>query len=218
MRTEASGRPATLPPLPPQASDTARAARAKAEQHYQTLAAEKAGAPEPPATPDAAKQALNQAVLAASAEVSISAGNQSMALLLKTAIDNLNEVLAPEFGDNAIQRAAESGLDVSPEATADRIVTLSTAFFARYQEAHPEKDLDTALTDFVELIGGGVDQGFAEAREILDGLGVLRGDIASNIDKTYELVQAGLKAFAENYPRPEAAASEPDVGVSPAAE
>lgn len=214
MTSQSVGRPATLPPLPPQASDTARAARAKAEEKYQAAAAEKAGATEPPATPDAAKQALNQAVLAASAEVSISAGNESMALLFKTAIDHLNEVLAPEFGDNAIQRAADSGLDVSPEATADRIVTLSTAFFARYQVAHPEKDLATALTDFTALIGGGIDQGFAEARDILDGLGVLEGDIASNIDKTYELVQAGLKAFVDNYPRPEATTSEPAADVS----
>jgi hypothetical protein len=59
--------------------------------------------------------------------------------------------------------------------------------------------MGTALNDFIELIGGGIDKGFAEARQILDGLKVLEGDIASNIDKTYELVQVGLKAFMENH-------------------
>lgn len=148
---------------------------------------------------EASKQALNASILKASAEVSLSAGNHSMSLLFKSAIEHLNEVLAPEFGDNAIQAAAESGMDFSPQATADRIVSMSTAFFGRYAENHPEKDMETALNDFVKLIGGGIDKGFAEARQILDGLKVLEGDIASNVDKTYELVQAGLKAFVENH-------------------
>lgn len=151
---------------------------------------------------DASKQALNASILKTSMEVSLSAGNHSMSLLYKTAIENLNQVLAPEFGDNAIQAASGSGLDFSPQATADRIVSMSTAFFGKYAENHPDKDLETALNDFTKLIGGGIDKGFAEARGILDGLKVLEGDIASNIDKTYELVQSGLKSFVENYPRP----------------
>ncbi|WP_292746763.1 DUF5610 domain-containing protein, partial [Methylophaga sp. UBA3191] len=42
-------------------------------------------------------------------------------------------------------------------------------------------------------------QGFKEARDILGGLKVLEGDIAGNIDKTYDLVQQGLQSFVENY-------------------
>lgn len=152
----------------------------------------------------ASKVALNMSIIQVSAEVSLSAGNHSMNLLFRSAIEQLNVVLAPEFGDNAIQAAsASAGMDFSPQPTADRIVSMSTAFFGRYAENHPEKDLETALNDFIKLIGGGIDKGFAEARHILDGLKVLEGDIASNIDKTYELVQAGLKAFVENQSRPE---------------
>ena len=152
---------------------------------------------------EASRVELNMSIIQVSAEVSLSAGNHSMNLLFRSAIEHLNEVLAPEFGDNAIQATSESGMDFSSQATADRIVSMSTAFFGRYAENHPEKDLETALNDFIKLIGGGIDKGFAEARHILDGLKVLEGDIASNIDKTYELVQAGLKAFVENYSRPE---------------
>lgn len=148
---------------------------------------------------EASRLALNMSIIQVSAEVSLSAGNHSMSLLFKSAIEHLNEVLAPEFGDNAIQAAAESGMDFSPQATADRIVSMSTAFFGRYAENHPEKGMETALNDFVKLIGGGIDKGFAEARQILDGLKVLEGDIASNVDKTYELVQAGLEAFVKNH-------------------
>ncbi|MBI5437453.1 MAG: DUF5610 domain-containing protein [Nitrosomonadales bacterium] len=144
---------------------------------------------------DAARQTLNVSILKASMEVSLSAGNNSMSLLFKTAIENLNQVLAPELGDNAIQAAADSGMDFSPQATADRIVSMSTAFFGKYAENHPEKDQQTALNDFAKLIGGGIEKGFSEARQILDGLKVLEGDIASNIDKTYEFVQSGLKSL-----------------------
>lgn len=147
---------------------------------------------------ESSRMALNVSIIQASAEVSLSAGNHSMNLLFRSAIEQLNVVLAPEFGDNAIQPASASGMDFSPQATAERIVSMSTAFFGKYAENHPEKDLETALNDFIKLIGGGIDKGFAEARQILDGLKVLEGDIASNIDKTYELVQAGLKAFMEN--------------------
>jgi hypothetical protein len=47
----------------------------------------------------------------------------------------------------------------------------------------------------VETLQKGVDQGFKEARELLDGLKVLNGDIASNIDKTYDLVRQGYTDF-----------------------
>lgn len=152
---------------------------------------------------DVSRQTLNKSILETSMDVSISVGNDSMRLLLKAAVEHLNQVLAPDFGNNAIQKTTESGVDYSPQATADRIVSMSTAFFGKYLEKYPEKDLETALKDFTKLIGGGIDQGFAEARQILDGLRVLQGDIASNIDKTYELVQAGLKSFVDNYPRPD---------------
>lgn len=158
-----------------------------------------------PSSVSNSRQTLNKAILTASMQVSLSAGDNSMTLLYKSAIDHINKVLAPELGDNAIQEAYKSGLDVSPQATADRIVSMSTAFFGKYAESNPDKDLETALKDFTALIGGGIDQGFSEARTILDGLKVLQGDIASNIDKTYELVQTGLKAFADNYPRPDKA-------------
>ncbi|MFU8789803.1 MAG: DUF5610 domain-containing protein [Methylobacter sp.] len=156
-----------------------------------------------------AKNQLNQGILQASLEVSLSAGNEPMALLLKTAIEGVNKELEGELGANAIQNAYDSGLDVSPQATADRIVQMSTAFFDRYHANHKDLSVDDALKSFTELIGKGIDKGFKEARDILGGLGVLdHGDIGKNIDATYELVQKGLQAFVDNYKRPEAAAPE----------
>lgn len=141
----------------------------------------------------------DQAIIDASFEgVSLSAGNEPMILTYKAAVEKINEILSPELGvDRPIDTALAEGLDVSPEATAERIVSLTTALYARYQDANPELEGAQLVDQFVDVIGGGIEQGFAEAREILDGLGVLQGDIAANIDKTFELVQQGLQAFRE---------------------
>ena len=142
---------------------------------------------------------LNLSILQVSFNISDGNGDGAMALLFKTALEGINDSLKAEFGDNAIQKAYEQGVDVSPEATSERIVQMSTAFFDAYYSTRQDMPLEEALKSFVEVIGGGIDQGFKEARDILGGLKVLEGDIAGNIDKTYDLVQQGLQSFVENY-------------------
>ncbi len=150
-------------------------------------------------TLEAIKKQNNKAVLQASMEVSVGAGNEPLALLYKTAIEGINDVLKADFGDNAIATAFDSGIDVSPQATADRIVSMSTAFFAQYQGQNTDMSTKEAVKTFVKLIGSGIDQGFSEAKDVLKGLKVLDGDIANNIDTTYNLVQKGLQDFVDSY-------------------
>lgn len=151
-----------------------------------------------------AKIELNHRIIQSSLEVSLNAGNEPMALLFKTALEGVNEALKGQLGDNAIQKAYDSGLDVSPQATADRIVKMSTGFFEQYKANHSELSTEDALNSFVDLIGGGIDKGFKEARDILGGLKVLdQGNIGTNIDSTYDLVQKGLQDFVANYKNPE---------------
>lgn len=137
---------------------------------------------------------LNTAIVQSSLSVSISSGNEPLALLYKSAISSLNETLQADFGENAIQNAA--GQDNSPEATAQRIVQLSTGFFEAYKQQHPGEDDSATLKKFMDTIKGGFEQGFKEASDILGGLKVLNGDIASNVQKTYDLVQKGYADFA----------------------
>jgi hypothetical protein len=148
---------------------------------------------------DKAELRLNAKLLESALEVTVNAGNNPQALVLKTAIEGINEALQETLGDNAIQNTYDSGLDVSPGATADRIVSLSTAFFGAYQEANPDLDQEQALTAFIDVIRGGIEQGFSEARDVLDSLSVLEGDIATNIDSTYDLVLEGLSVFVANF-------------------
>jgi len=143
------------------------------------------------------KKQLNAAILEST--INVSASDSPQALVLKTALEGINDALKETLGDNAIQTAYDSGLDVSPDATAERIVSLSTAFFSSYQQQHPELSQEDAVSNFTALISGGIDQGFSEARDILSGLSVLEGDIATNIDSTYDLVQEKLTAFIESF-------------------
>jgi len=146
-----------------------------------------------------AKNRHNAAILQSAVDVNINAENDALSLVLKTALEGINEALQDSLGVDAIQTVYDSGLDVSPAATTDRIVSLSTVFFGLYLEQHPEMVEDEALAAFTAVIRDGIDTGFAEAREILNGLNVLEGSIADNIDLTYDLVQEGLKSFVESH-------------------
>lgn len=158
-------------------------------------------------TADDNQQLLNKSILESALSNSLGRTDKAQVLLLKTAIDGINEALQADFGDNAIQQAVDTGIDVSPEATAERIVQMSTAFFGAYLTGREEMPIEAALQSFMDIIRGGIEQGFSEARDILSGLKVLEGDIASNIDRTYDLVQQGLQNFTDRF---QAAATDAD--------
>lgn len=138
----------------------------------------------------------NRAILEATMQVSIDSGNDSLALMLKAAIEGINKELEPMFGENAIQNAMDQ--DNSPEGTAGRIVSLSTAFFDAYARQHPNEDPEKLVNGFMETIQRGFEKGYGEATDILKGLNVFDGDVKSGIEKTYELVRKGYEEFAQN--------------------
>ncbi|ALU91270.1 DUF5610 domain-containing protein [Herbaspirillum rubrisubalbicans] len=144
-------------------------------------------------TVSGAKTQFNLSIVQSSLEVSLQTQNDPLSLVYKTAIENINDILRPQLGDNAVQAA--SSQDNSPEATAGRIVSFITNMFELYKKNNPDKEDASNVDDYMNLIFKGVDQGFKEARGILESLQVLQGDIASNIDKTYDLVQKSLNDF-----------------------
>ena len=146
-----------------------------------------------------AKQQYNSAIITSTLDASIGSSGQPMELLYKAALEGINDALKAELGDDAIQNAYQAGVDVSPKATADRIVSMSTAFFSAYRDQNPEMSDEEAATKFADIIGSGIDKGFSDARDILGGLSVLEGEIGSNIDQTYELVQKGLQQFVDQF-------------------
>ncbi len=147
-----------------------------------------------------AKLQLNVSIMEASATISIGVGGNPQALLYKSAITSINEALRAELGENAVQNAARQ--DNSPQATADRIVSLASGFYEVFRRQNPQMEDDAALQKFMDAVKGGVEQGFKEARDILKGLNALGGDVAADIDKTYEFVIKGFDGFAARMAQP----------------
>ena len=145
------------------------------------------------------KKQLNAAIIESTLKFSNTVGDQPLSLLLKTALQGINEALKEGGVESSVEDAYESGIDFSPEATAERIVSFSTQLLGAYREQHPEMDAEESLASFVDIIGGGIEQGFSEAKDILGNLNILEGDISNNIDKTYELVQKGLQSFVDSF-------------------
>lgn len=149
-----------------------------------------------------ARAAQNSAIVQTSLNVAINSGNEPLALLYKTAIQGINEALEATLGKDAVQNAAAQ--DNSAEATAQRILAGSTAFYGSYLKQNKLEDSAESREKFIEIVKGGFEQGFKEAEDILGGLKVLQGDIKAGIDKTRELVLKGFADFAAG-PKPEPA-------------
>jgi len=145
------------------------------------------------------KQLMNIAILSAQQEVNFSAIDEPLILLYRAAIEAIDNKLTRILGFNAIQTAYENGVDNSPEATSERVVSFATQFFGLYQEQNSGMSFDDQLSEFMDIIGGAIDQGFGEARDILTNLKVLEGEIAEGVDQTYSLVRQGLQEFRDSF-------------------
>lgn len=119
-------------------------------------------------------------------------GNEPLALLLKSAIDGINEALQPTLGEDAVQQAANQ--DDPPEAKASRIVSMSTALYDAYRKQSKLEDNERSRGQFVDVIRGGFEQGFKGAQQVLAGLTVRGGDVAG-IDRTFAQVMRGFDDF-----------------------
>ena len=143
------------------------------------------------------KKESDKMIVEAQLEVSLKDGPSVMSLLFRTAIEEINKHMPAGSKESTIKKAYENNIDVSPQATAKRIISGATAFFNAYKEQNNELSESEALTQFMGVIRTGIDTGFGEARNILDGLSVLEGELASEIDTTYDLIQTGLNDFNE---------------------
>lgn len=84
--------------------------------------------------------------------------------------------------------------EFTPEAVADRIL----GFVGNAVELARGQHGDIKAEQMLEQARKGIEQGFSDAKNILDGLGVFNGQIESNANATYDLLQKGLQALGEN--------------------
>ncbi len=84
--------------------------------------------------------------------------------------------------------------DYAPEKVADNILSFVKQAYGRLQQNQTDVDAE----HFFEQARSGIEQGFSEAKDILEQMGALNGVIAENVDKTYQLTMDGLDDFEQN--------------------
>ncbi|MBF0144050.1 MAG: DUF5610 domain-containing protein [Magnetococcales bacterium] len=94
-----------------------------------------------------------------------------------------NEVVTPEI--------------YSPEWTADFILDAATSLFPAYTANHPDTEAQKRLEEFLSLVKGAIERGFAGARETLSAMGLINPESDKEIDRTFDLVMEGLGTFRE---------------------
>ncbi|SDU09840.1 DUF5610 domain-containing protein [Halopseudomonas salegens] len=92
--------------------------------------------------------------------------------------------------------AADQADNFAPNKVADRV--LGFVGGRLQQDAADGADAD-ALQKRLDQAVRGIEKGFAEARKILDGMGMLNGKVAADIDATYEAIQSGLQNLRERF-------------------
>lgn len=86
--------------------------------------------------------------------------------------------------------------DFTPDKVAERVL----GFIEQRLQSEAAAGADPAkLEGLLAQAREGVEKGFAEARKILDGMGVLKGKVADDIDATYDKIQDGLKGLQSDY-------------------
>ena len=89
----------------------------------------------------------------------------------------------------------DTSIDVTPEATADRIVGFALGMKGIFSRQSPQLGHEELLARFETEIRRGITDGFGHARGVLGGLELLNGEISSNVDLTWDLVQNKLDEF-----------------------
>lgn len=105
--------------------------------------------------------------------------------------------LADRLGLDSGALNGERG-DFTPDKVAERVI----GFIEQRLKSEAAAGADSAkLEGLLAQAREGVEKGFAEARKILDGMGVLKGKVADDIDATYDKIQDGLQGLQSDYGR-----------------
>lgn len=86
--------------------------------------------------------------------------------------------------------------DYTPDKVSDRLL----GFIEGRLKSEAASGADTEkMEKLLSQAREGIEKGFAEARKILKGMGVLTGQIASDVDATYDKITAGLDKLDKTY-------------------
>lgn len=114
-------------------------------------------------------------------DIGILTPEKTQALLNRQLADKLEA----RFKEEGVELKGLQASDFTPEKVSERIL----GFVSGRILAGEDKEQQSQL---MQQAREGIEQGFAEARDILDSLDVLSGRIKEDVDSTYDLIQQGL--------------------------
>ena len=86
--------------------------------------------------------------------------------------------------------------EVTPEATADNIVSHVTSLFSIFQKQNPNLSDEDVLNKFLDEVKRGVKEGYDDAYSTLDSLGAFQFDgVKDGVEQTKKLIEEKLKKF-----------------------
>ncbi len=128
-------------------------------------------------------------------KVGVDSPSKALSLTAQEIVDKLNELLKADLPDGLQSLKPQ---DVTPEATAERIVRGATAFFGVFAEQNPNLQGEELLSAFMETIRGGIDQGYSDAFETLKGLGAFEFEgVQDSVQQTKSLIESKLIGFEQ---------------------
>ena len=116
-------------------------------------------------------------------------------VVLNQAFEQLRAIVAE--AREALGIPEDATLDTSEEATANRIADFALNFFHQYAENNDLQDNEESRAQFAEFIGGAIQQGIQEAKDILASLSALDGN-PFDFQKTQDHIQTRLDNFVAN--------------------
>lgn len=138
----------------------------------------------------------NAMIIEASLKVSVKAGDNPQGLLFRSSLESIYESIGgfeskinPDYQMPSMNDA--NNPFATPEGTAGVILGFSLGLYERFAASHKGEDEAEVAAKFIETVRGGFEKGYGEAVDILEALNVFEGNVKSEIQKTWDLVQKG---------------------------
>ncbi|WP_157760796.1 DUF5610 domain-containing protein [Hydrogenovibrio halophilus] len=122
----------------------------------------------------------------------------AMKMTFQATMEQLNQALEPDLGPEAISQARlqETGIEYwNPENTADRIFQGASGFLPAFQRANPDLEGEALMDKYMNVVGGGLQKGFDEAKGILGEMKLFEGNIADSFQETMDRVFKSMENF-----------------------
>lgn len=137
----------------------------------------------------------NSSVTSTNVDLNFSDLYKSLTITSKQIVDKLNDILKNKL-PNGLQSLKPE--DVTPEASAENVVRGVTSMFTAFAKQNADLAPEELVKKFLEEAKKGVEQGYGDAKKVLQSLGALEIDgVENGISQTRELILQKLDKFAE---------------------